>query len=184
MTCPLPSGMDEPSLLGAHLVSPEPEAFLATGEAAIKQLPTLVGMMVVNRLEGDLRRKPRSGDWSAIEIVGHLCDKMTIWRDRFIRTVSEDSPFLESYDQDLMVRQHGYQTAQLADVLAKLRLACESFASTISSGRPADLDKCGRHSDFGRISAADCIRIPIEAAKDHLAQIGRVLTTDIDQSAT
>jgi hypothetical protein len=173
-----------PSLWGNHSVIPEPEAFLMTGESAIKHLPTLVGLMVVNRLEGDLRRRPRSGDWSAIEIVGHLSDKMTIWRGRFIRIVSEDSPFLESYDQDLLVRQHGYQTAQLGDVLARLRHACELFASTISSARPADLDKYGCHSDFGRISAADSIRIPMEAARDHLSQIRQVLTINLDQSTS
>ncbi len=39
-----------------------------------------------------LRHRPAPGEWSAVEVVGHIVDKMDAWRERVERIAGEERP--------------------------------------------------------------------------------------------
>jgi uncharacterized damage-inducible protein DinB len=82
-----------------------------------------------------LRRRPEPGEWCALEVVGHLVDRMEIWRARAQAIASQERPYLARYDQDALVQARSYRTAQLGDLLEELAAGCAAFAGTVRTLR-------------------------------------------------
>jgi hypothetical protein len=76
--------------------------------AQIREIPTLVRKALLSDDQA-IRHRPAAGEWSAIEVVGHMIDKMQIWANRAERILFEERPALPGYDQDMLVRDHDYQ---------------------------------------------------------------------------
>lgn len=108
-------------------------------------------------------------------VIGHLVDKLTVWRARVERTAAEDCPTLDPYDQDELVRRANYQTANLESVIESLRSAAVCFAHVTESLGIGDLERPCRHGEFGDISLRDCLTLPLESVDDHPAQIDRAV---------
>ncbi len=49
--------------------------------AQIREIPAVFRMALL-REEHAIRHRPAAGEWSAIEVVGHMIDKMWIWTGR------------------------------------------------------------------------------------------------------
>ena len=60
-----------------------------------------------------LRRRPAPDEWSAIEVAGHVVDKLRTWTQRIARTVSEERPAIVPYDQDALVLALDHHIAQV-----------------------------------------------------------------------
>ncbi len=143
--------------------------------ASIRQIPSPFDRAVRNAPDDLLRRRPSPEEWSAVEILGHMVDKMTIWRVRLATILWKDDPAILGYDQDELVRANNYQESKTLSLVKALAKACELFAAVVESTTPALLSRKGRHSELGPISGTQCIEIPLQAAQDHLAQLRRAL---------
>jgi len=81
---------------------------------------------VLNDAGPDLRRRPAPGEWSVLELLGHLVDAETVMSGRYRWALSQDQPSLLGYDQDLWVerlRHNDDDPAELLPVFAVLRAA-------------------------------------------------------------
>src|SRR5690242_13135041 len=105
------------------------------------------------RLEDDriIRHRPATGEWSAIEVLGHMIDKMALWATRIVRIWQEERPSLPAYDQDAGVREQGYQHADPAVLSERLQHRCERFAVLVAALPAPALQQVGVHSTFGPI---------------------------------
>ena len=118
-----------------------------------------------------LRRRPGPGEWSAIEVAGHLVDKLENWAERVERISREDRPFLPGYDQDAVVRERGYAKAAVVTVLERLHLTAERFAVLAESLSDVALDRVGIHGENGPMTARQCIETPLASIPGHLDQL-------------
>ena len=75
-----------------------------------------------------IRHRPAAGEWSAVEVVGHMIDTMQIWTSRVERLMVEERPALPRYDQDALVRDNDYLHADPEVVCEHLRQECKCFA--------------------------------------------------------
>ena len=100
-----------------------------------------------------------------------MVDKMTIWRGRVEQMQIAEIPPLPGYDQDALVREHDYQNAELLGLIDRLDQVCRRFSAVVFALTPADLGRVGIHSELGRLTIADCIRLPLDAADLHRAQM-------------
>ena len=75
-----------------------------------------------------IRHRPAAGEWSAVEVVGHMIDTMQIWTSRVERLMGEERPALPRYDQDALVRDNDYLHADPEVVCEHLRQECKRFA--------------------------------------------------------
>ncbi len=137
----------------------------------LRALPAEVRAVVEPLDDRAQRARPAPGEWSVIEILGHLVDKLELWRERVDRIVREERPFLPGYDQDASVRDRGYQSANGTALLAAVADACERFAVTTAALSEDMLAREGVHGEMGRITLRDCVAMPVEAATAHLAQM-------------
>lgn len=118
-----------------------------------------------------IRYRPAVGEWSAIEVLGHMVDKMTHWSGRVERIAREERPSLPGYDQDVEVREQGYQHADPVVLCARLRQRGEQFAALVAALPSSALEREGVHSEFGPMTIRHCLRAVVESAPEHLAQL-------------
>jgi len=115
---PLTEGRAYQRLLLALLDQHDPAEVQEATPAALRSL--------LNDAGADLRRRPAAGEWSVLELIGHLVDAETVMSSRFRWTISQDRPPLLGYDQDQWVarlRHNDDQPDELLTVFSALRAA-------------------------------------------------------------
>ncbi len=142
----------------------------------LREIPTTFRNALLLHDDRAIRYRP-AGEWSAIEVLGHMIDKMQNWSRRTERILNEERPALPGYDQDASVREHDYQHADVETLLEQLSQSCEHFAAIVERIPDASLERQGVHSEFGPITLRYCIEVSIQSAGEHLEQLRAAQTT-------
>ena len=133
---------------------------------------------VARSLEGfpaeSLSAHPLSGKWSAREIVQHLADSEMNSAIRLRKLLTEDDPQIQGYDQDVYAAGLRYNERPIAPALDALRGARATTGQLLDRMTDADWSRAGTHSESGRYTAEDWLRIYADHAHNHAAQIRRL----------
>src|SRR5438876_1069750 len=150
------------------LVEENQEAIMSTEQEQwadqIREIPNVFRMAILPGDEDTIRHRPTESEWSAVEVVGHMIDKMQIWASRVERILVEERPALPGYDQDMLVREHDYLHADPDVLFEYLRQACERFATLIERIPISALQREGVHEEVGPMTLRRCIELPLESA--------------------
>ncbi len=136
----------------------------------IREVPAVFRMALLGD-DHAIRHRPAAGEWSAVEVVGHMIDKMQIWAGRVERLMVEERPALLGYDQDALVGDHDYQHAEPEALFEQLRQASERFATLVESIPTSVLQREGVHEEVGPMTLRRCIEAPLESVPGHLQQL-------------
>ena len=133
---------------------------------------------VMNALDGfpadSLGAHPIPGKWSAREIVHHLGDSESTSAWRLRKLLCEDDPVIQGYDQDQFATRLRYNERDMAPALEAFRLARETTMQIIPLMTEDDWQRAGTHSESGRYTTEDWLRIYAAHAHGHAAQIRRL----------
>ncbi len=133
---------------------------------------------VVDALDGfpkpALTAHPMAGKWSAAEIVHHLADSEMTSAIRLRRLLVEDKPVIQGYDQDLFATRLGYNQREIAPALEAFRSARSTTVQLLEVMGEDDWAREGTHTESGRYTAEDWLRIYAGHAHNHAAQIRRL----------
>jgi hypothetical protein len=146
-------------------------SFQETWASQLREIPTTFREALLLHNDRAIRHRPAPGEWSAIEVVGHMIDKMQNWSRRTERILSEERPALPGYDQDVSVRDHDYQHADADALLEQLSQSCEHFAAVVEHIPDTAFERQGMHSEFGPITLRYCVEVSIQSAEAHLKQL-------------
>ena len=135
----------------------------------LKAMPNNVEAEVEGLSDAALRYRPREGEWSIKEIVGHLRDGAEVWHGRLYQVWAQNDPQFVSYDQDAYVRDRGYQDANVATVLAEMRRFRGETVDLLAHA--VDWTRLGQWPGVGRRSLKQLAEALLDAEKDHLGQI-------------
>jgi hypothetical protein len=114
------------------------------------------------------------GKWSAAEIVQHLADSEMTSAMRLRRLLAEDNPVIQGYDQDQYAARLRYNERDIAPALEALRAARATTAQLIERMTEEDWRREGTHTESGRYTAEDWLRIYAAHAHGHADQIRRL----------
>jgi hypothetical protein len=133
---------------------------------------------VVKALEGfpteNLSSHPLPNKWSAREIVHHLADSESTSAMRLRRLLAEDRPLIQGYDQDEYAKRLRYNEREIAPALAAFRAARETTSQVLRFMTESDWKREGEHTESGRYTMEDWLRIYAGHAHNHAAQIRRL----------
>lgn len=133
---------------------------------------------VMNALNGfpaaSLGAHPIPGKWSAREIVHHLGDSESTSAWRLRKLLVEDNPLIQGYDQDAFASRLRYNERDMAPALEAFRYARQSTMQVIEQMTDDDWNRAGTHSESGRYTTEDWLRIYAAHAHNHAAQIKRL----------
>lgn len=127
--------------------------------------------------EADLDARPAPGKWTAREIVHHLADSEMTSAIRLRRLLVEETPVIQGYDQEAFARLLHYDRP-IAPSLAAFKAARETTAALLDRMGEADWARDGTHTESGRYTVLDWLRIYAAHAHDHADQIRRARKGD------
>ena len=117
---------------------------------------------------------PIPGKWSAREIVHHLGDSETTSAIRIRQLLTQDDPLIQGYDQDQFAMRLRYNDRDMAPALEAFRYARETTMQLLPHLSPDDWQRAGTHTESGRYTLEDWLRIYAAHAHNHAAQISRL----------
>jgi hypothetical protein len=117
---------------------------------------------------------PIPGKWSAREIVHHLGDSETTSAIRIRQLLTQDDPLIQGYDQDQFATRLRYNDRDMAPALEAFRYARETTMQLLPHLSPDDWQRAGTHTESGRYTLEDWLRIYAAHAHNHAAQIHRL----------
>ncbi len=149
----------------------------------IQRVPDEVEELV--RETGDqLRTRPAPGEWSVIELLGHLVDAELMVAGRLRWILSHDEPPLMAYDQDLWVERLNHQDDDPDELLALWRALIRSHVRLWDRTSESDRERVGMHSERGPESFDVTFRMLAGHGLLHLAQLRRTLADVSGSTAT
>jgi len=143
----------------------------------LREIPATFRNALLLQDDRAIRHRPAAGEWSAIEVLGHMSDKMQNWSRRTERILTEERPDLPGYDQDALVRERDYQHASAGALLEQLSQSCEHFAAIVEHIPESALEREGVHGELGPITLRYCVEVPIQSAEGHLEQLRTAQTS-------
>jgi hypothetical protein len=133
---------------------------------------------VTKSLEGfpadALTAHPIEGKWSACEIVHHLADSEMTSAIRLRKLLVEDSPVIHGYDEAFYAVRLNYNGRDIAPALDALRAARTTTVQLLSAMSDDDWQREGTHTESGRYTTEDWLRIYAAHAHNHAAHIRRL----------
>ena len=117
--------------------------------------------------------RPEAGKWSVHEVVVHCADSETNAALRIRYLIAEKEPLIVGYDQDAWARVFDYPAQPLEDSLAAASVARGRTVPLLRRLTDADWKKEGRHTESGRYTAEDWLRIYAAHLEGHAKQIER-----------
>jgi uncharacterized damage-inducible protein DinB len=121
------------------------------------------------------RWRPGSGKWSVHEVVVHCADSETNAAMRLRYLLAEKEPLVVAYDQEEWARRFDYHAQPLDLSLAACEAARGRTVPLLRTMNETDWAKEGRHTESGRYTAEEWLRIYAEHLEKHAGQIERNL---------
>jgi hypothetical protein len=165
-------------------------ASLAAGHAYQEQLLGLLGQddpaevaqataaavqSLVRDAGSDLDRRPAEGEWSVLELVGHLVDAEIVMSGRYRWAISQDEPPLLGYDQDRWVARLRHNEADPHELLAVFSALRSANLRLWRGSSNADRDRVAMHSERGPESYGMMFRMLAGHDRFHLNQMRETL---------
>jgi hypothetical protein len=118
-----------------------------------------------------LQWRPKLGEWSAHEVVVHCSDSETQSASRIRMLVSEKDPLIQGYHQEQWARDFDYHAHPLDAALAAVDGVRANTAALLRRLPDSAWMKVGRHTESGRYSAEDWLRVYADHLENHARQI-------------
>jgi hypothetical protein len=122
-----------------------------------------------------LQWKPSPDRWSVHEIVCHCADSEVNASARIRYLVAEKDPTIAGYDEAEWARALDYHALPLEPALRCLEGTRAHTAELIRRLPESSWSREGRHTQSGRYTAQDWLRIYAEHLEKHAGQIDRTL---------
>jgi hypothetical protein len=143
----------------------EDSAFTLADDAAT--LARIVRTTGVDRL-----RATRFGDWTAVEVIGHLADSAEIFAERVRRCIVEDRPALESFDQDQIAKERRNAERDPMDLSRRVSAAHAAIVRLLTDEHARS--RPGIHSEQGELDAGHFGAYQARHGHEHAVELAEV----------
>ena len=126
---------------------------------------------LVRRAGTERLRAARFGDWTAVEVIGHLADSSEVFAERVRRCAEEDEPALPLFDQDAVAAERRNAEVDPMELSRRIQRAHQKVVQLMQ--RPGVAARIGLHADWGRVTAAHLAAYQARHAHEHVAELAR-----------
>jgi hypothetical protein len=153
----------------------DPAAVRESTSAALREIIAAAG--------DRLRARPADGEWSVLELLGHMLDAEIISSARYRWVIAEQRPPLVPYDQDRWVDALAYNDADPAELLATFDALRAANIALWRRSTAAQRARDGLHGERGPESFDLMFRLLAGHSRFHVDQMRRTLDA-VSASAT
>lgn len=130
---------------------------------------------MIDRSGDELRRRPAEGEWSVLELVGHLVDAELVGAARYRWMLSHDAPELIGYDQDRWVARLRHNEDEPAELVALFLALRQANLALWRRSSAAERQRFGMHAERGAESFDLLFRMLAGHDRFHLEQMRATL---------
>ena len=131
----------------------------------------LIAVVTTGAAGPELDFCPGQGRWSVRQIVGHLADSEIVGVDRFRRVIAEENPTLMAFDEKAWAEKLDYSRRRFSQMVETFRRIRGENFELLNGLTEETFQRPGTHSERGRITLLDLLRIYTEHAENHARQI-------------
>lgn len=151
-------------------------AALGDRDAAEAQRTTPRELRAIVDEAGDaLRTPPGEGEWSVLELIGHILDAELVCSARYRWILAHDEPRLLGYDQDRWVSRLRHNDADAEELLRLFEALREANLALWERTPESDRSRIGMHAERGPESYELTFRLLAGHDRLHLEQMRRTL---------
>lgn len=121
-----------------------------------------------------LRDRPSPDKWTSAQILAHLAEAEIVWAYRFRKVLGASGEAIEAYDQNSWVKNSGYLQSDPHLALSLFQMVRKANVSWLKSLTPEQLEHFGIHSERGKESIAQMVRMMAGHDINHLQQMERI----------
>jgi hypothetical protein len=126
---------------------------------------------IVRTVPADRLRATKFGEWSALEIIGHLADAAEIFAERVRRSIEEERPAFAAYDQDALAAERRNNERDPMELSRRLSAAHSEIVQLLrppgAAARPAT------HSDWGEVDAGHFAAYQADHSHGHTSELAK-----------
>ena len=126
---------------------------------------------IVRTVSIDRLRSTSFGEWTAVEIIGHLADSAEIFADRVERCINEDRPAIASYDQDALAAERRNDERDPLELSRRLSAAHSRIVQLL--GRPGAAARPATHSAWGEVDAGHLGAYQADHSRGHAGELAK-----------
>ena len=126
---------------------------------------------IVRTVGADRLRSVKFGDWSAVEVIGHLADSAEIFAERVRRCIEEDRPALASFDQDEIARERRNAERDPMDLSRRVSAAHATIVRLLMDERVRS--RPGIHSEHGELDAGHFGAYQARHGHEHAVELAK-----------
>ncbi|GMX65462.1 hypothetical protein Elgi_47320 [Paenibacillus elgii] len=124
--------------------------------------------------EEELRFKPAPDKWSIHEILIHLADSELVSTQRLKKVLAEDEPLIMSWEQDVWVKNLGYEKQDREQHLLLFQMLRAHMQPVLVHLTADQIERVGVYEDGARFTFHQMLEYRVKHVRIHLAQIERV----------
>jgi len=137
----------------------------------IQSVPDALEALLTPIAPEALATRPEPGEWSPLEVIGHLIDcDSSAFRDR-ISSIISGKPEIAPFDEWVAINERDFNKEPLEQLLGELRAERAQSADFLLSLNPADLTKTSTFGDGRLFEANDFVQEWSFHDQDHIQQI-------------
>ena len=139
--------------------------------AALEAAPDLFDHLLAGLTEEEADRRPDPDRFTIREAMAHLADWEGVFGERLARTLSEDRPLLQGYDEGQWAIDHDYAHKEVAAERERFRAGRAKMVALLRDVHGDPWQRVGEHSELGAVTVQD--QATLVAAHDtyHLRQM-------------
>ena len=119
--------------------------------------------------------RPERGEFSVHETIVHCADSETNSHGRIRYLLAEDDPAIIGYDPDVWAEKFVYLDHPLEAAMATVDAVRANTIPVLRRVSESDWQRAGTHTESGRYSAEDWLRIYAAHCHEHASQIERTV---------
>jgi DinB family protein len=124
---------------------------------------------IVRTAGADRLRATRFGEWTAVEVIGHLADSAEIFAERVRRCITEDRPALPSFDQDALAAERRNAERDPLELSRRVSAAHAEIVRLLMDERARS--RPGIHSEHGELDAGHFGAYQARHGHEHAAEL-------------
>jgi DinB family protein len=161
------------------------EFHLDTAMPILRRTPSVVRTLLADLPRDWIEPTEGPGTWSPFDVVGHLIHgERTDWVPRVEHILARgDSVPFPSFDREAMfAASQGKSLAELLDTFKQARQQSLDRLQSLALTE-ADLDRRGRHPEFGVVTMRQHLATWVAHDLGHIAQVVRVMARQYTEAA-
>jgi hypothetical protein len=121
--------------------------------------------------DATLSHRPREGEWSIKDVVGHMCDVSRVTHERLYKMIKLEDPRLDGYDPNELARARNARQSPIDDLLREYASHRAETVEMLGELVHWNWARTGRHPVLGKISIRQHVDFWLDHEEDHFAQI-------------